>query len=487
MDFLDPRKRRQHRIRLLIGYGLVAIAVVLVVYLLLLQALGYGYDPKTGQVIRNGLIYVSTHPVSADVYANNQYQGQSSLKMTVPAGKYNFAIKSTGYRDWFATVNLEGGGITRLTYPLLIPQTLTTTDVRQYATAPTFVSGSPDRHWLVVLQPGSLNKYDVYDLRKTSPTVTTITVPASLFKQVAGPQSIKLVEWSTDNKHLLVQHNYNGGKEFIVINREEAANSYNVNSLLGSAPDDVMLRNKRFDRVYAYIAKTKSLLFINAANRQTTTVLRNVLNFKAYGNNTLLYTSQISKEAGKYSVNIWDGEKSYLLHNYPANTTYKLDMAGYGDDLYVAVAPTSTSKLYVFKNPMTIMKTSRIPNPFIALKIKNPQFISFSANGQFVMAQSGPSFAAYDFDTDLWHYFTLKDKIPLTSKAAWMDGNRLLLNIKDKLNVFDFNGGNQQQLVSSLTGMNGYFDGDYSRFYTVAPSTTEAKKFTVTKTLMVVP
>lgn len=486
MDFLDPKKRRQHRIRLIIGYCLVAIAACLAVYLLLLQTLGYDYDPKSGQVIRNGLIYVSTRPVSADVFANNEYQGRSNLKMTVPSGKYDFVLKSKGYRDWFAKVNLDDGGISRLTYPLLIPQTLASKDIKKYDTAPTFISNSPDRHWLVTLQPGSLSKYDVYDILKTNPIASTITVPDKLIKKATGKQSIKLVEWASDSRHLLVQHDYKGGREFIVIDREAPAQSFNVNALLDAVPDSVALRNKRFDRLYARIAKTNSLLDINAANKQVSTVLTDVINFKAYGNNTILYLSSNSKQTDKYSVNIWDGEKTYLLHNFPAKTAYLLDIAGYSGDQYVAVAPVSTNKLYVFKNPMDVMKFGKVPNPYIALKINNPQFLSFSASSQFVMAQSGSKFAAYDLDTDLWQYFTLKDKVPLTSKAAWMDGNRLLLNIDDKLKVFDFNGYNQQILVPTITNMTGYFNGGYSYLYALAPSATQPKKFALTQTSMVV-
>ncbi|MGZ6004685.1 MAG: PEGA domain-containing protein [Candidatus Saccharimonadales bacterium] len=486
MDFLDPAKMRQHRIRLLIGYCLIAVAIIIVSYLLLLQSFGFDYDRKTGQIIQNGLVYVSAHPTSANVYLNNIYKGKTNLKLTIPSGNYNFALKSRGYRNWYATVNLDGGGVVRLNYPLLIPQNLVTNEVRTYAKTPGFISASPDRHWLVMQQPDSMTKFDIYDLTKKTPTPATINLPAAVIKTVSGLQAIKLVEWSADNQHLLIEHDFSGGKEFVVIDYQTAANSYNVNSLLSTAPDSVQLHNKRFDRLYVYIAKTKTLLDINAGNKQATNVIKDVLDFKAFGNSIVLYTSDVSKVAGKYSVNIWDGQKSYLLHNYPASTAYKLEMANYNGQTYVAVAPQASNKLYVFKNPLSIMKTGKVPNPFIALKINNPQFISFSGNAQFVIAQNGASFAAYDFDTDLWHYFTLKNKIPAAAKAAWMDGNRLTMNIDNNINVFDFNGSNQQILSPSLTGMDGFFDNNYSHLYTIGPSTKQAAKTALTSTLMVV-
>lgn len=487
MDFLDPAKRRQHKIRLTIGYCLVAIALGFITYLLWLLSFGYGFDPKTGQVIQNGLVYVSSQPSSAEVYANNKFRGKSNLKLTIPGGNYDFVLKSKGYRDWSTSINLPGGGVVRLTYPLLIPEKLVTSDVQIYDKPPALASLSPDRRWLVVLRPDSSGDFDVYDLRQKNPQAVRISLPAAEHNRAPGSHKYKAIEWASNNRHLLLEHTYKGGKEFVVLDRQDPRLSYNVNDLLDASPDSVVFHDKRFDRLYAYNAKNKTLLEVNARNNQVATLLNEVLSYKAYGSNTVLYTSAKSKTKGNYSVNIWDGRASRLLHEYTADTAYKLDIAGFGDDLYVAVSPVSTNRLYVFKNPLSIMRSNRIPNPFIAIRINNPQFVSFSTSGQFIMAQSGSSFASYDFDIDAWYYFTLKDKLPLTAKAEWMDGNRMTLNINNKLAVFDFNGDNQQYLSVSSAGMNAYFDGNYDNLYTLGPSIKQPTKAALTRTLMVVP
>src|SRR3990167_6869978 len=67
MDFLDPRKRRAHHIRLMIGYGLMAVAIVLTATILVYWAYGYGFNTKTGGVVENGLLFVDSahHPGGA--------------------------------------------------------------------------------------------------------------------------------------------------------------------------------------------------------------------------------------------------------------------------------------------------------------------------------------------------------------------------------------------------------------------------------------
>src|SRR3990167_9800897 len=98
MDFLDPRKRRAHSIRLMVAYLLLAVAIGLGGYLLLKAAEGYGVDPKTGSVIQNGLLFVDSNPDGADIYINDDlHQSKTSARLILPVGDYKLTIKKDGY------------------------------------------------------------------------------------------------------------------------------------------------------------------------------------------------------------------------------------------------------------------------------------------------------------------------------------------------------------------------------------------------------
>ncbi len=62
MDFLDPRKKRAYKIRLYIGYFLMAVALSIGTLILLFEAYGYDVNHKTGEVIQNGLVFVDSRP-----------------------------------------------------------------------------------------------------------------------------------------------------------------------------------------------------------------------------------------------------------------------------------------------------------------------------------------------------------------------------------------------------------------------------------------
>src|SRR3989344_2557424 len=217
MDFLDPVKKKAHRRRLVLGYILVAIAIATTSLILLFQSYGYDLDRKTGTVIQNGLIFVSAQPQSANIYLNGQDKGQTNTRFIVPAGAYNLELKRDKYRTWKRSFTLDGGSIERLVYPLLFPEKLVTADHQLYGSVPAFSTSSPDRRWLVVQQPGFTNQFDIFDMNNPKQTPTAITVPPALFNTAAGAHSLNLVEWSTDNRHLLVRHDFTGGFEFIMI------------------------------------------------------------------------------------------------------------------------------------------------------------------------------------------------------------------------------------------------------------------------------
>src|SRR5690554_5521518 len=119
MDFLDPKKRRAHVRRLYIGYALMAVLIFGVASLLVLQAFGYSFNPRTGDITQNGLVFIDAHPQAAEVFINGQSKGFTDQRMVMTNGKYSLELKREGYRDWRRDFVLEGGHIERFVYPFL--------------------------------------------------------------------------------------------------------------------------------------------------------------------------------------------------------------------------------------------------------------------------------------------------------------------------------------------------------------------------------
>src|SRR5690606_33861796 len=200
MDFLDPRKKRAHKIRLYIGYALMACVLVIGSTIVFFEARGFDIDRKTGEIIQNGLVFVNAHPEPATVYVNGKREGQTDTRLTIPTGDYTFEFSRDGYRKWQRSFHLDGSTIERLDYVFMFPEQLNTTGIRNYDGAPAFASQSPDRKWLLIQQPGNFLTFDVFDLgNQNNPSVTSFTLPTNLMNMARGGDKLELVEWSTDN------------------------------------------------------------------------------------------------------------------------------------------------------------------------------------------------------------------------------------------------------------------------------------------------
>lgn len=474
MDFLDPRKTRAHRLRLMIGYVLVAIAIGLGTVILVYGAYGYGVNTKTGDVVQNGLLFVDSQPGGADIYLNGKLRTTTSARLVLPAGNYDLRLQKDGYRPWERKFELDGHTIERYVYPFLFPEKPVTAALKTYSSQPPLITQSPDRHWLLAQSPQSDDSgvsFDQYDANDPEKPATTIKLPAGLLTN-AGSSGSRLseVEWSTDNNHLLLLHKFAGGNEFIIMDRNDPAKSINVNKLFNTTPTQVALRNKKANQLYIYHKENGSLSVADTGKGTVAApILRNILAFKAYGNDIIDYVTQVGVPAGQAQARIWDKGKSYPLYTFATGKKYLLDTASYsGHDYYVA-GSDAAGRANLYKDPLQDIKDPAIGKaiPVLALYAKGANKISFSDNARFIGAEGGQNFAVYDLETDRYYHYALKH--PLPSSLHWMDGHRLIGASGGKVFVMDYDATNQQALVPTVSNLGGFFDRDYKQMYTLAP------------------
>ncbi len=479
MDFLDPQKKRQHTIKLYIGYALIGTALFLASLLLLFAAFGYGINRSTGEVIQNGLLFVDAHPEQASMYINGQDRGQTDGRFVLEAGNYNLELKRDGYRNWKRDFTLEGGNIVRLVYPFMFPNKLTSTDIQTFTTPPDMVSESPDRRWIVMHDQTNPTQFRVLDTSSKELPTETLSIPAAVLGNHAGTNAMEMAEWSTDNRHVLVKNSYPGGYDYIVFDREEPAQSLNITQVFGKAYGNVTLRDKKFDQLYLHDTATGDLLTGDSKAKTQTKVLEKVVAFWPYKDTTLLYTTNSDIAVDKSLLRLKDGQVTYTIRELARSEAYLLNMAEFDGDTYVIACATIDGKIYIYKNPVAALKQTPKTelNASILMKLDKPQYLSFSNNARFTSIQAGSQFAVYDFETELQYKYDTKVVVPAGYKAKWMDGHRLMLvGTDNKMTVFDYDNLNPQTLVTTNPAFIPMFDRDYDRLYTVGPTVADAAK-----------
>jgi hypothetical protein len=488
MDFLNPTKKRAQKIQLIVGYVLIAIAIGLVTAILVFQSYGYDLDRKTGAIIQNGLLVVAAQPQPANIYLNGkQYKSQNDAKLVLPSDVYKIELKRDGYRDWSRTISLAGGSIERLVYPFLFPTNLTSKSQKTYTGAPALATQSPDRHWLLIQQPDQVGVFDQFDANDSKKAPTTVTIPSGLLAS-AAEHKLTEVEWSTDNRHVLLRDDYTGGREFIMLDRETPASSYNVNTTLKTNPTEVAMRDKHFDQLYLYDQTARKLELGDTRDNTMKPVLTGVLAFKSHGSDRILYATAEGATAGKTRIMVKDGDGSFFLREVVAGPTYLLDLAQYSNHWYMAAGTAADGRVYVYKDPLDKIKTPVASDPAVVetvLRVNNPTWIGFSATAQSLAVQGGSLFSVYDAENMRSYKYDLN--LPLDSpKASWMDGDRLMVNSGGKMVVVDYDGLNMQTLTANQPGLTPFFDRQFKLLYNIAPATTPAGSYSLNRLNLIV-
>lgn len=475
MDYLDPKKQFRHNIMLMVGYVLVGIAIVIGTLVLLYQAYGFGLG-KNGTVIQNGLFFFSSQPHPANIYVNGTLEPvRTNTRLSLPAGIYSVTLRRDGYRDWQRIINLVGGSVEHFDYPLLIPKALQTQTAKTYDSAPGMTTQSPDRRWLVVQKPGAaITDFEVYDLKNPSKAPVALTLPNNVLTQSSGAQSWQLISWADDNRHILLQHIYDGKSEFILADRTDPAGSRNLDSAL-SLPAGVKaltLSNRKYDKYYVYDSQDR-LYTASLGAPSLQPYLEHVLAYQSYQDNTMLYVTDQGAPAGKVLLDMKVGDQVWTLRKFPAHSRYLLDLTGYSGSLYVVAGAASDNKVYIYEDPVGQLQNNpgRAPVPVQVLHVNDPNYVSFSDNAQFIVVEHSTEFGVYDIENEqAYHYLSLHALDKPQVHASWMDGDRLTYVSAGKMLIFDYDDSNRQVLMNASGAYLPAFTPDFKSVYTIAPS-----------------
>lgn len=476
MDFLDPKKQFRHRMILLSGYVLIAAAILIATIILLYQSYGFGVG-KNGQVIQNGLVFLSSQPNPSSIYIDGKlYKSQTNTRVVLPSGDYTIRLSRSGYRDWQRAITVQGGDVQHFDYPFLFPKDLKATKLADYPTAPALATQSPDHRWLLVANAGSMTSFDLYDLKNPSQAATTVTLPSGLLTKATGSENWELVSWANDNQHILLKHNYDGKAEFVLVDRANPDQSLNLNATLNTTPTAITLSNTKYDQYYVYDATTQTLQTASLKSPTLVPVLTNVLNYKTYSDNTILYATDSGAAAGKVDIKMLSGDQTYQIREVAAGTTYLLDLTTYSGTMYVVLGASSENKVYIYKDPVGQLSSAaaKAAVALRTLRVNAANYVSFSPNAQFIMAENGTQFVVYDIE-NVRSYSYQTAIAPLDAPqphAAWMDGDRLTYVSNGKLVVFDYDHTNPQTLITANAGYLPFFAPDYKYVYTLTPNAT---------------
>jgi hypothetical protein len=436
------------------------------------MAQGYNYDLNNG-VVRNGLVFVDSKPVSVNVSIDGQPKDKTGARLTLDEGQHTLVLAQDKYRDWTNTFSLEGGGVLYFTYPLMIPTDINLAVAHIFDNTPVWASQSPDKRWLVVQSHAASPVLTIYDLSNLTQGPTLGTLPAS---QLIGHGSqlgaLSPVEWADDSSHLLLKQSLNGGgSAYVVFDRENADNSVNLN-IRHNLPTtaQISLRDEKHDRYYYFDSATQVL---NKLDLQTglaaTPLAQGVIAYGAYGEDKVLYTTYTNAVIGTADVYALSGQDTFKLKSLPKDTQghYLLKIGQFDNNWYYLTASSESNQVLMYRNPLRRASPGNTEaiNPQMSLDLTDPQYISFSDNSRFITMQSGKAFVVYDAEQNKVIKYSSSLEIGAAQQVEWMDGYRMKVGVDGNVYIFDFDGTNIQELIASQPGFTAYFNESYRLVY----------------------
>lgn len=488
MDYLDPVKKKQHIKRLYLGYSLMAMLIALTTIIMVYLASGYYVDRRTGDLIQNGQIVVASDPEGASVYLDNRLQKTKTTgKLVVPSGIYTLSVKKDGYRDWSQQVSLDGGTIQRLDYIKLIPAELKSTIVQTFISSPTQVIQSDNQRYLAMIFAEKPLSIQIYDLLKPEQAPVEVTVPLSTMQDVTKIGTLNILEWASDDKHMLIAHTVDSSvKDYLLVSRDTTDPVVNLTSRYTVAGSEIRLQHKQKDKYFVYNSSTKVLSIADSGDKLLTARLQNVEQFVAYDNNTILYTTLSETDKTKMSVRMTDGiDSTYLMRDLSIQPKYLLGVTKYGSTTVAALGAPSENKITILRNPIGYLKADKsrnIPLATTIFHLDNPTSISFSTDGSVVLARSGRRIATHYFELDRSARFDSPLSIE-SSPVIWLDNMHLTAIVGGEAYIMDYDGSNIQKLVTTSAGLGIYLDASGNNLYSFTGS---QKPFQISRTSLVV-
>jgi hypothetical protein len=493
MEFLDPVAKKKKTRRLFIGYGLVTVLIALATYVMVATAIGYEVFDFGGEVVQNGIVFIDTKPVSAAVTINGKLEkDKTDSKLILNGGEYIVTLNETGYTSWTKKIAIDGGKVRFFSYPWLFPATITPSKQADLPINTGFTTQSTDSRWLVIQQNASIPAIEIFDLEETKLVAKSVVFPQSILSNVGGNYgSFEVVSWADDNQHfLLCQKLPDGKRKYLLIDRENIDLSVNLNTVFGVEPTNVKLFDNQSTKFYMYFA-TGGLLRVAdlEAKNVAEPILDQVLAFQTKGTDLILYATTKDANPGKVAVKIHRDSDNFAFTelDFDSGNNYFLEFESFNNSWYYAVGSGVSSQVQIYRNPLNFI-TAKKPKPaalLTTLKAGVPSSLSFSPqNSRFILVRSGQTVADYDAEEDKSYKYDLPFATDAGSKITWVDGFHLQGVAGGKLQVFEFDGQNNRELLSVRNMTPGYFSKDYKKLFSISPTDTAS---TLDVTGLVVP
>ncbi|HMR72637.1 MAG TPA: PEGA domain-containing protein [Candidatus Saccharibacteria bacterium] len=453
-------KRRR---TLIASYIAMTLAVVAISTICILLVLGYRFDFASNQVERGALLQFSSYPSGATITLNSEKLSFTTPgKQDVRAAAHTVSFSKTGYRAWSKQLTTRAGEVRWLNYARLVPTTVQTDTVKEFASLAD-EQISPDRNWLLVLPDAEKPIFTLVDLRDPKAVkYSELTIPIDAITNVEGSaHRFKIVEWNLGSKYVLIQHSYGEGqREYIRLDRSDTTDVVNLSTKLGVTLSDIHFSSA----TVFYGVENGNLRRFDLGNGSLSEPLAtSVTSMRLYGEKTI---ALVSHKDSQYTVGAFIDDRLHTVATYDDTVGVLAEVTRYFSDYYIAIARGASFELVKNPNKTAGHGLEKVVTLTYPGDIK---WLDISSSGRHVIAGQGTQFLTYDLeleertDTNLPNLNA--ETVNIGQPPQWLDGFVLVSTADNKLRMVDFDGDNQQIVTDALAGFQVSLSNDNKLLY----------------------
>lgn len=453
--------KRQQTIRQVITYIAMTVSVLVIVAGVTLLLLGYRLDTNNGQLEQGAFLQFETVPSGATITIDGQtLSARTPAKNTVRAGTHTFVMQRDGYETWQKTLDVKAGTLTWLNYARLVPKDRPAQTVTAYAT----IAGSlatADGKTMLIQKEASVPTFDVVDLRSDDVKTSTITIPANLYSSAttAGiAHTFTIDKWDDGGRYVLLAHTFGDKKEWLTLDTRDVAASKNVTKVLDLDISSIVFSGTSGNILYALSNGDIRKLDLSAGTISRSLVTH-VTNFDLFETNVITFVGMDPADTTKRVVGLYrEGDTgAHILRTTQsdaATTPLHIVTSRYFNQDYVAIAEGAKVDVVRGSYPSSAADDTTSLLPFTSFTFgTNVDRLSFSPDGDYLLAQSGVQFTSLDIEHERFNNYTVDlDSSVIVAPFKWLDTDHTWSDYTDQLTIREFDGANAATINQSVTG-----------------------------------
>lgn len=451
-------------------YGVMTLATILLTTLAVFYAMGWRFNQNDLSFEQGGLLQFISTPRGAQVVINDKLQSFTTPgRINFGAGTHTAKMQLKGYHTWQKSFSLAPGELLWLNYVRLIPQNITTVKMTEFGSVAGALA-SPDRRWMIVQEKAEQAHFKLVDFSDPKkPVVTELVIPdTQLTKKDDKYGQFTIKEWDLNSRYILVEHNNNGTREFVRVDRQKAADAKNISRLFSLNIAEAHFAGGNANLLFANTDGVLRSLDIGA-NTASAALILGVEQFTVYGNDTIAFVA--TRDGGSQAENkqrvagIYTQGKETIARTFAADARVTIAYSEYTRHAYLAIHVDDD--VTILRDPtLTTKDNAEVASFTFDREVK---WLKFSSSGRMLVASNGNNIANYDLELDDLSMRTISGPA-LAHPPQWLDDYYLWTDAGDKLRLFEFDGVNDHEITDVATGLTVSLSQDGAYLYSFKKS-----------------